>query len=58
MFTTIVFVYAILSVIASLLIITAAMLSSRISREENFVEVHEVVDKPLPIVPNAYSLEV
>ena len=54
---TIAIVFVVASFIASFLAVAATMLSSRISQEENLVEVYTIVDESPQISPNAYSLE-
>lgn len=42
--------FIIASVIFSTLVVSACMLSSRISQQEGFVEVYEEVEEPMPAV--------
>jgi predicted lysophospholipase L1 biosynthesis ABC-type transport system permease subunit len=57
MLATIVTIYALLSLLASILILSAAKLSSRLSQREQLVEVYDTVEETQPIVPATYSLE-
>jgi hypothetical protein len=57
MFSTIVTIYALFSVLASILVLAAARLSSRISQQEQLVEVYDVVEESQSIIPATYSLE-
>lgn len=57
MLTTIVTIYALFSLLASILVLAAAKLSSRISQQEQLVEVYDIVEDTQPIVPITYSLE-
>ena len=57
MLTTIATVYFLLSIPASLFILAAAKLSSRISQQEQLVEVYETTEEAQSIIPATYFLE-
>lgn len=60
MLAIVVTIYAIFSVLASIILVAAAKLSSRISQQEQLVEVYNTVveePQPQPIITATYSLE-
>lgn len=59
MFATIATIYVVLSLLASGLLLAALMLSSRISQQEEPVEVPVIVEEPQPSITVSvpYSLE-
>ncbi len=44
----IILLFIIASIVFSTLVVSACMLSSRISQQEDFVEVYEEVEEPMP----------
>ena len=57
MLTIVATIYAVLSILVSLLAVVAAMRSSQISQREQLVEVYERVNEPSSIAPSSYSFE-
>jgi hypothetical protein len=55
---TLIIVFLAASFLTSLLVISACVLSARISQEENFVEQHESeMEAAPPVAPRSYSLK-
>jgi hypothetical protein len=57
MFATIATIYAVLSLLVSVVLLAALMLSSRISQQEEPIEAPIIVEEPQPSSPVPYFLE-